>query len=270
MPNVSLDFNTLSPSKSLSPSNPLPLHELLLLSPSPLRRSRTRLTERMDVGEESLEAAGSRRRCKTRTSQMGALGCASPRNARRPRRRMEQDLREDKDLCVVEEMGKARKRRHSGRSRKEKLSLVPSVPSSSSSPSGSKLHLLHLFFHFCFVLWLYDLISSLVSEANDDDLSNLYRLGQLLNDLIMWKDTSKSSFWFGFGCVCFLSSCFTRGISFRYQPPTAQSFIFSSMLQLFKESDVWGFHVFSIFSAISQLGLLVLGLSFFSNTLHQR
>ncbi|XP_034701207.1 reticulon-like protein B17 [Vitis riparia] len=210
-PKISLDLSTLSPSKTLSPSNPLPLHELLLLSPSPLRRSRTRLTERIDMGEEPLEATGSRRRCKSRISQMGVLGCASPRNARRPRRRVEQDVREDKDFGMAEEMGKLRKRRHSGRSRKEKLSLVPSVPSSSSSP-----------------------------KANEDDLSNLHRIGQLVTDLIMWKDASKSTFWFGFGSVCFLSSCFTRGISF------------------------------SIFSAISQLGLLFLGLSFFSNSLYQR
>ena len=147
--NISVDLNTLSPSKTLSPSQPLPLHELLLLSPSPLRRSRTRLIERTDMAEEPLEAAGSRRRCKTRTSQMGALGCASPRNARRTRRRVEQDLREDKDFVMAEDTGKVRKRRHSGRSKKEKLSLVPSVPSSSSSPSMSEF--IHLFNFFCYL-----------------------------------------------------------------------------------------------------------------------
>lgn len=31
----------------------------------------------------------------------------------------------------------------------------------------------------------------------------------------MWKDVSKSTLWFGLGCLCFLSSCFTKGVNFR-------------------------------------------------------
>jgi hypothetical protein len=50
-------------------------------------------------------------------------------------------------LGLVEEIGKPRKRRHSGRSKKEKLSLVPSMPSSASSPSKSK-NLFSIFFQF--------------------------------------------------------------------------------------------------------------------------
>lgn len=136
--------NTPSPKKtplpsplSLRSSGSLPLQELLLLSPSPLRRSKTRLGDRMEMAEEGVELAGTRRRCKSRASQMGLLGCASPRNTRRSRRRSEVEIREDKDLGLVEEVGKPRKRRQSGRSKKEKLSLVPCAPSSSSTPSGS-------------------------------------------------------------------------------------------------------------------------------------
>ena len=122
------------------------------------------------------------------------------------------------------------------------------------------------------MIWFTTLWLMLVSEANEDDLSNLHRIGQLVTDLIMWKDASKSSFWFGFGSVCFLSSCFTRGISFRYPPHCSSISVsqFSSIFLRSKESKNWGFHVFSIFSAISQLGLLFLGLSFFSNSLYQR
>ncbi|XP_062152527.1 reticulon-like protein B17 isoform X2 [Alnus glutinosa] len=212
-PNLSLDLvpsptpkKTPSPSKlSVRTPNSLPLQELLLLSGSPLRKSRTRL----DMGEEPVDPAGSRRRpCKSRTTQMGLLGCASPRNARRSRRRSELEIREEKELGLVEEIGKLRKRRHSGRSKKEKLSLVPSMPSSASSPN--------------------------------EDGGNLDRIGQLITDLIMWRDVAKSSLWFGFGTLCILSSCFTSGINF------------------------------SIFSAISQLGLLILGASFFSNSISQR
>ncbi|KAI8006157.1 Reticulon-like protein B17 [Camellia lanceoleosa] len=189
------------------PENPLPMHELLLLSPSPLRRSKTRLVEKLDMAEEPVEPNGLRRRCKNRNGSMGLLGCASPRNGRRSRRRLEPEIREERDLGMVEEMGKVKKRRHSGRSKKDKLSLVPSVPS---------------------------------PKTNDDDLYNLDRIGQLITDLILWNDVAKSTLWFGFGSLCFLSSCFARGISF------------------------------SIFSFISQLGLLFLGLSFFSNSICQR
>lgn len=82
--------------------------------------------------EESVtEPTGSRKKCKSRVSQMGLLGCASPRNNRRLRRRSEVEMKEEKDPGLVEEIGKARKRRHSGRSKKEKLSVIPFVPSPS-------------------------------------------------------------------------------------------------------------------------------------------
>ncbi|XP_057954686.1 reticulon-like protein B17 [Malania oleifera] len=211
---VALDLVPCSLSRTPPPSNPspkpsnpsLPLHELLLLSQSPVKRSKTRLPERLEMAEElSIEP---RRRCKSRASQMGLSGCGSPRNGRRSRRRTELESREEKDyLGVAEELGKPRKRRHSGRPKKEKLSLAPSVPSSTPSP-----------------------------KIDDGDRINLDRIGLLLSDLIFWKDVAKSSLWFGFGSLCFLSSCFARGISF------------------------------SILSAISQLGLLCLGVSFLSNS----
>ena len=148
IPHLSLDHISPSPKKRTTPAsrsplslrsstNSLPLQELLLLSPaSPLRRSRTRLTDRIEMAEEgAAEQVGSRRKCKSRAAQMGLLGCGSPRNNRRSRRRMEMELREDRDLVLGEEMGKPRKRRHSGKSKKEKLSLVPCLPSSSLSPS---------------------------------------------------------------------------------------------------------------------------------------
>ncbi|KAL4553977.1 hypothetical protein LXL04_039906 [Taraxacum kok-saghyz] len=147
---------------------------------------------------------GSRRRCKNRFSNIG-----SPRNSRRSRRRTE-EIREDKDLITVDDLvvaNKIRKRRHSGRSKKEKSIDGPSIP----SPKG-----------------------------NDDDYGyNFDRIGFLINDLIMWNDVAKSTLWFGFGSLCFLSSCFSTGISF------------------------------SMFSVISHLSLLCLGVSFFSNSIAQ-
>ncbi|KAJ6859859.1 reticulon-like protein B17 isoform X1 [Populus alba x Populus x berolinensis] len=218
-PQLSLDLIPLSEKKtpsslSLKSSTNSP-QEQLLLSPSPLRKSRNRLVDRYEMPEEGvLELNGSRRRCKSRGSQMGSLGCASPRSNRRLRRRLEVESREERDLIgFVDEVGKVRKRRQSGRSKneKEKLSLVPSLPSSSTTP-----------------------------KVDDGDGGNLERIGMVVFDLIMWKDVAKSSLWFGLGCLCFLSSFFAKGISF------------------------------SIFSAISQLGLLFLGVSFLSNSTCQR
>ncbi|KAH7861585.1 hypothetical protein Vadar_028042 [Vaccinium darrowii] len=194
---------TAAPSPSPSPPS-LPLREILLLSPSPLRKSKTRLADKLvDAVEEpvAVEPVGSRRKCKNRNGSMGVLVCGSPRNGRRSRRRLEPEVQEERDLGVV------KKRRNSGRSKKDKLCLVPSIPS---------------------------------PKTNDGDLLNLDRVGQLLTDLIMWNDVAKSSLWFGFGSLCVLSSCFAKGVSF------------------------------SIFSLISQLGLLFLGLSFFSSSIYQR
>ncbi|KAK1569152.1 hypothetical protein Q3G72_033257 [Acer saccharum] len=214
-PHLSLDLVASSPKKTPSMSPPsLPLHELLLLSTSPMRKSRTRLADRFEMaGDEGLEPTGSRRKCKTRGSQTGLSGCASPRNNRRSRRKSEMETRDERDVGFVEEVAKLRKRRHSVRSKKEKLSLVPCVSSSSLSP-----------------------------KMDDDGggHGNLDRFGHTVTDLIMWRDVAKSSLWFGFGCLSFFSSCFTRGVNF------------------------------SIFAAISQLGLLFLGASFFSNSILQR
>ncbi|CAA3018326.1 Hypothetical predicted protein [Olea europaea subsp. europaea] len=99
------------------------------------------------------EPCGLRKGCMSRNSVMGYL--ASPRNTRRSRRRLEQEMRDDKEFCVGGEM-----KRHSGRSKKDKLISVPSTP-----------------------------------KTIDDDGCNLDKIGQLMNDLLMWKDVSKSSLW---------------------------------------------------------------------------
>ncbi|XP_047336222.1 reticulon-like protein B17 [Impatiens glandulifera] len=197
---------TPSPSPSPRPSNSLPIHELLLLSPSPVKRSKTRLSDRLEIAEEvSGDHVGNRRRQKNKN---GSITVPSPRNTRRSRRRLEPEAREERDLGVAEEMGRIRRRKNNGRSKKDKLSLVPSAPSPKTR----------------------DII-----ERHDLD-----RIGEMITDLIMWNDVAKSSLWFGLGSICFLSSCFSSGINF------------------------------SIFSMISQLGLLFLGVSFLSSSICQR
>ncbi|KAI3439864.1 Reticulon-like protein [Psidium guajava] len=223
--NLSLDLVPSPPRKTPFPSplslrssnNALPLQELLLLSPSPHKRSKTHLADRLGAADEPGEGRGAagalRKRCKRREGQAGILGCASPRGNRRSRRRAELEVRQERDLGLTEEAGKQR-RKQVGRSRKERLSLVPLVNTSSSL--------------------------SLSVEIDDGDNGNLDQIGQAITDLVMWRDVAKSTLWFGLGSLCFLSSCFAQGISF------------------------------SIFSPICQLGLLFLGLSFFSNSICQR
>lgn len=55
----------------------------------------------------------------------------------------------------------------------------------------------------------------LFSESEEESGGDFDRVGQMVSDLIMWKDASKSTFWFGFGSLCLLSSCFTQGLNFR-------------------------------------------------------
>ncbi|KAE9599885.1 hypothetical protein Lal_00045951 [Lupinus albus] len=209
-----MDYST-TPSIAEKPiQNPLP-QTLATESPplSPLRKYNTRLAYRIqiDAAEESPEPPIVRRRRKCRESSVAVA--QSPKKVRRARKRSsEVEIREEKDIGLGEEVGKPRKRLNRVRSKKEKVNLVPSVPpSSSSSPKAE--------------------------EENGIDLD---RVGQLLGDLVMWKDLSKSVLWFGFGTLCFLSFSFTKGLNF------------------------------SIFSAMSQLALPFLGFSFFSNSILQR
>ncbi|KAI3859302.1 hypothetical protein MKW98_007683 [Papaver atlanticum] len=188
----------------------------LFLSPSPIRKfSRSRFSERTEMVDEQppVDLLVYRRRCKNKSSPMSVSSCASPRNSRRPRRRVDQEIREDRELGLGNENGKHGKSKQSIRSRKENMSLVPS--SGLPSPSAG-------------------------IPIENDDRNRINYTGKIMYDLIMWKDVSKSTLWLGFGVLCFLSSCFSGGLRF------------------------------SVFSAISKLGLMFLILSFFHNSFSRR
>lgn len=53
-------------------------------------------------------------------------------------------------------------------------------------------------------------------EFEEENGVDLDHIGQLVSDLVMWKDVTKSTLWFGLGFICLLSSCFSQGFSFRY------------------------------------------------------
>lgn len=55
-----------------------------------------------------------------------------------------------------------------------------------------------------------------VITGEDVCQGDLERIRENINDLIMWRDVAKSTLWFGFGCLYFMSSCFAKGFSFRY------------------------------------------------------
>ncbi|XP_010555105.1 PREDICTED: reticulon-like protein B18 isoform X2 [Tarenaya hassleriana] len=223
-PNLSLDLVLPSPKNNGTPypspasvrssCSPVPVRELLLLSP-PLRRSRTRLADKLEMSmDEAPEPAGAvRRRCRSKVGQKGILASASPRNARRSKRRSEVvEVKEDKEPnVVIDEALKPRRRKTTRRSKKEKQSSVPLLPSP-CPPSNPN------------------------EDVCEGDLDGI---GAIVDDLVMWRDVAKSTLWFGFGCLGFLSSFFSKGVSF------------------------------SVFSAVSHLGLLFLVASFLSNTLCQ-
>ncbi|KAG8386851.1 hypothetical protein BUALT_Bualt03G0192000 [Buddleja alternifolia] len=207
VPSSSPKISTPSPVSTISPRPPYTqsLRDILLLSPSPHKRSKSRLAERLEMADDAAAAvdanSGLRKKCKTRNT-------ASPRSGRRSRRRLDQDNKEEREFVAGEDiLVKPRKKKHGDRSRTSKSISATSLPS---------------------------------PKSIDGDGYNLDGIGELINDLVMWKDVSKSSLWFGFGSLCFLSSCFTKGVHF------------------------------SIFSFLSQLGLLFLGVSFFSNSMRPR
>ncbi|RZC65302.1 hypothetical protein C5167_008992 [Papaver somniferum] len=221
--NLPHDKNLSSPRKTPPPpylalrTKNLSSPQELFLSPSPVRKfSRSRFSERTEImvdEQPPAELLVYRRRCKNKTSPMSLSSCASPRNSRRPRRRVDQEIPEDRELGLGNENGKHGKSKQSIRSRKENMSLVPS--SGLPSPATG-------------------------IPIENDDRNRINYTGKIIYDLIMWKDVSKSTLWFGFGVLCFLSSCFSGGLRF------------------------------SVFSAISKLGLMFLILSFFHNSFSRR
>ncbi|XP_010467795.1 PREDICTED: reticulon-like protein B17 [Camelina sativa] len=198
--------NNLSLDLVLLPSSPKSNHTP---NPSPVS-SPIRLADRLEMASEdaanpaAAAAVVVRKRGKGKGGQKGLL--LSPRNPRRSRRRSEAVEEKEANLMMIddESIVKPRKRKTNGRPKKDKRSLL--APPCSSNASQSDLN----------------------------------RIGEIISDLVMWRDAAKSTLWFGFGCLSFLSSCFAKGVNF------------------------------SVFSVASNLGLVLLCWSFLSNTLCQR
>lgn len=187
---------TSAPSKTRSPISPspssTPLHQLLLLNQSPIRRPRSRRLQ-MDVENLDPEYQPPRRRNRNNQQlspniEAPSLGFSSPRNIRRSRRRLEK--KEDKEEVKIRRT--AMKKHGSKTNRKERLVAVMVEEAPPPSPS--------------------------LSSQQGTTCTGTVSLGtwKLVSDLVMWKDVSKSSFWFGFGSLFFLQSFFSKDLKFRY------------------------------------------------------
>ncbi|KAM0939535.1 putative reticulon-like protein B17/18/21 [Dioscorea sansibarensis] len=205
----------------IDPSSPInsSLQDLLLLSPpSSFRHPKLLPPPAHDLPEPILDVIP---RKKSKTCNQLPTTCASPRSVRRARRRLEKEIiRDDRDFgCGIDDdVAKPRKRRQSTKpkvSRKERMILVspPPIPPPISTP-----------------------VPRIVDE---DCCSSVDGLLEMILELIMWKNVAKSSFWFGFGSVFFLSSWFSGDFSF------------------------------SFITAISHLCILVLAIAFFCNSFSQ-
>ncbi|VFQ98822.1 unnamed protein product [Cuscuta campestris] len=96
----------------ISPS--VPNRELFLISPSPNRRTKSRLPENLETVDHVAEPSGARRRRRTRNA---SSVLASPRNTRRQRKRVDQETMRDFNESGVgdgEEGVRHRKKRFPG------------------------------------------------------------------------------------------------------------------------------------------------------------
>ncbi|KAM0914361.1 hypothetical protein ACQ4PT_011558 [Festuca glaucescens] len=171
------------------------LHELLLLSPSPTsRRSRSRQRGAVGAGgvDSSLEMAGTPPR---RTRRAAAPAGASPRNARRARRRLEKEVEPQEDA-----IRKVRRRKPTW--------AAPKVVAAVAAAAAGKEEDMSL----ALVPALADATHVTMTDALEQ--SGWEGLWERIVELVMWKDVAKSALWFGLGPMFFFSCSFSREITF--------------------------------------------------------
>lgn len=98
------------------------------------------------------------------------------------------------------------------------------------------------------------------------DNANLDLFGEAITDLIMWRDAAKSTLWFGFGSLCFLSSCFAKGINFRWATLLFRfsfSFDFVIVYRWMMPIDFLLGYAFQHFCSSLPAGASIFGLIFF-------
>lgn len=222
------------PAKPTGQRSPLPsplqlsgysLHELLLLSPSPpSRRNLSRQRGAAGTGvDSSLEMVGTppRRRRRGAAEQRAAPAGASPRNARRARRRLEKEIEPEGDAA-------ARKAR-----RRKSTRVAPKSAATVPAPVAAEENL-------SLALVPASTDATHVTATDAVEQSRRETLWERIFELVMWKDVAKSALWFGLGSMFFFSCSFSRDITF------------------------------SPISAFCRLGVMILGLAFFKDSVPQR
>ncbi|XP_051204056.1 reticulon-like protein B18 isoform X1 [Lolium perenne] len=174
------------------------LHDLLLLSPSPTSR-RSRSKQRGAGVDSSLEMAGTPPR---RTRRAAAPAGASPRNARRARRRLEKEVEPQEDA-----VRKARRRKPTWAAPKAvaAVALDKAVAAAAAAEKEEDMNL---------ALVPTPADAPHVTGTDALEQSGWEGLWERIVELVMWKDVAKSALWFGLGSMFFFSCSFSREITF--------------------------------------------------------
>lgn len=221
-------LRTPSPPPSVQVSG-YSLHDLLLLSPPPPSSRRHRSSTRGAAGtsvDESLEivaVAGTptppRRRRRGGAEQCVTPVLASPRNARRARRRLE------KDVEAVEDAGRRARRRKSTRAAPKAAAAADKAEAALNEED--------------ITMAVVPACPAATCGTDFLEQSDLEGLWERIVELVMWRNMAKSALWFGFGSM-FFSCSLSRDITF------------------------------SPISALCHLGVMILGLAFFKDSVPQR
>ncbi|OEL25524.1 Reticulon-like protein B18 [Dichanthelium oligosanthes] len=256
-------LRTPSPSPSVQVSG-YSLHELLLLSPPPpsSRRHRSRTRGAAGTGvDESLEmvaVAGTptppRRRRRGAAEQCAAPALASPRNTRRARRRLEKDVEAEEDAARRARRRKSTRAAPKAAAAADKAAAAVGVNEEDTSMA---------------------LVPACQDATHGTDFveeSGWEGLWEGIVELVMWRNVAKSVLWFGFGSMFFFSRSFSREITFRHvkfdtlQPDIPGILYVSSPYSC---NELW-VTICSPISALCHLGVMILGLAFFKDSLPQR
>ncbi|KAF8656896.1 hypothetical protein HU200_060458 [Digitaria exilis] len=258
-------LRTPSPSPSVQVSG-YSLHELLLLSPPPASSRRHRSRARGAAGpgvDESLEmvaVAGTptppRRRRRGAVEQCAAPALASPRNTRRARRRLEKDVEAEEDAA------RRARRRKSTRAPPKAAAAADKAAAAGLAAGVNEEDT---------SLALVPACPYATSGTDFVEQSGWEGLWERTVELVMWRNVAKSALWFGFGSM-FFSCSFSREITFRHVkfhtllPEIPDILHFST---LYSCNELWVM-ICSPISAFCHLGVMILGLAFFKDSVLQR
>ncbi|CAN6272445.1 unnamed protein product [Urochloa humidicola] len=228
-------LRTPSPSPSVQVSG-YSLHEMLLLSPPPpsSRRHRSRARGASGTGvDESLEmAAAAGTPTPPRRRRRGAAEqCAAPALAS-PRNARRARRRLEKDVEAEEDAARRARRRKSTRAAPKAAAAADKAEVATAVAAGVNEEDTSL----ALVLACPDATSG----ADLMEQSGWEGLWERIVELVMWRNVAKSALWFGVGSMFFVSCSFSREITF------------------------------SPISALCHLGVMILGLAFFKDSVPQQ